>query len=84
MMPVTGLIKEFGAVMQASEDLRREMYNINNHMVARDPILVIQGYQQAKSTFRRLKQAMTELDRAIENIKEHVPDEIPAYETRQS
>lgn len=72
-MPITALVREFGDVLEVSTRLRSEIYQLNMHLVQRDPLMTMNDLMKVKATFKDLKVVMTDLERAVDKVIGDVP-----------
>lgn len=82
-MPIATLIKDFSHSFELVNRLRSEMFVLNQRIVEGDSIQTMADYQKAKATFKDLKIAMIDLDRAVGKIRSQIPDRPPSYEIDQ-
>lgn len=82
-MPMVNLIKDFSHSFDLVNRLRSEMFVLNQRLVERDPITSLSDYSKAKATFKELRVAMLDLDRAVNQIRSEIPDLPPSYEIDQ-
>ena len=80
-MPITGLVTEFSLALDLSNRLRSEMFIVNKRLIERDPINTLVDYQKAKATFKEMKVAMGDLERAVHKIKSEIPESVPDFGT---
>jgi hypothetical protein len=76
-------IKEFSAVYDLALRLRTEVVGANNHLVDVDILLFLSDHQKYIATFKQLKEAVADLERAVDRSKELITAQKFSYETER-
>lgn len=67
-MPITSLVKDFGSILDITTRFRSDVYQLNAHLIDRDPLLTASDYLKVKNAFKELKAAMIDTERAVDKI----------------
>ena len=78
-MPFKTVIPELGLAYDTTNRFNSEMFTLNLRLNEGDPIMTLADYRKAKATFRILRTAMADLDRAILKISESIPSTPPDH-----
>lgn len=76
-------IKEFSTVYDLVIRLRTEVVGANSHMVDVDMLLFLNDHQKYMATFRSLKEAFNDLERAVDRSSDIIASQKYSYETDQ-